>query len=150
MKITFDLEKEELDQLAMMAYLAQFIVDSSGEFTTDYKYPKIENFKAMLRKLNKEILLAFPNTRYVEADEKNKAIFTHTLETENSAHLLLQQFTNEVYLERICSELSSRDYKEHGGTEYEVLDMNVVFTSIYQNNMKELKEHGLKNFFINK
>jgi hypothetical protein len=149
MQITIDASKEELNQLAVMAYLAQYIVDSSGEYSKGYKYPEMEEYQSMLRKINKSILLNLPDTKMVEANENNSNIFVHTIETEDACELLKNQFENSIYLERICTEITRRDFIEQGG-DYNNSSFLIseVFESIYNNNMKELKEYGLSRLKI--
>jgi ferritin-like metal-binding protein YciE len=148
-KITLEATKEEFDQLAIMAYLAQYVVDSSGKYGTGYKYPKMEEYLSMLRKLNKEILLAMPDSEMVQANELHNRIFVHTIETENQCQLLKETFEKSGYLESVCTEISRRDFIEQGG-DYDNATSIVseVFLSIYESNMRELEEFGLSRFKI--
>ncbi len=149
MQITIDATKEELDQLAIMAYLAQYVVDSSGKYSTGYKYPKMAEYSSMLRKMNKEILIAMPDSKMIEADENTERIFTHTIKTKDECQLLKETFENSNYLERICTEISRRDFIEQGGDYNNAASIiSETFISIYDGNMRELQEYGLSRFKI--
>jgi hypothetical protein len=148
-KIIFEVTNEELDQLAVMAYLAQYVVDSSGKYSTGYKYPHMQDYLSMLRKINKEILLEMPKTEMVEADGSNEHIFSHTMKTEDTCQKLRDEFENSTYHDRICMEITRRDFIEQGGDrENSPSVYGDLFISLHDNNMKESKEYGLSRFKI--
>jgi hypothetical protein len=151
MQLILDATAEELEELAKMAYVAQFVFDSSGTFSDGYKYPYTAVFDAALRKLNKAMLTLIPHSGLLEVDEQNNNVFTHTMEMEVHCKKVLDTFSNDSYLECICTELTRRDYKEKVGEEDDdmiIFGPGDVFTILYDNNMKELKANGLKRLRI--
>ncbi len=147
MQLIVDATADELEELAKMAYVAQFVFDSSGEFTTGYSYPKIKEFDAALRTLNKALLQALPNTKLLEIDEGNSNVFTHTIQMENECRPILQEFSNDTYIERVCTEITTRDYIEQGGTLETASSLySDVFKILYKRNKVELKQYGLSRF----
>lgn len=151
MQLTLDATADELEELAKMAYVAQFVFDSSGEFSDSYKYPYTAVFEAALRKLNKALLPLIPESRLLEADEQSNNVFTHTIEMEIHCKKILDTFSEDSYLESICTELTRRDYIEKGGnpnTEEIILGLSEVYTILYNNNMAELKQYGLSRFKV--
>lgn len=147
MNLKIEATKGEIEEIAVMTYLSNHIVSSSGEFSDGYKYQNKDILHSVTRKLNKEILSKLPESKFVEADENSDSIFTHTIEMERHCQKILNQFYDEGILARICNEISKRDYFElYGDDDFLVLDYNIKFSAIYENNMKELNEFGLKRF----
>lgn len=149
MQIKFDATKEELDQLAIISYISYHVMNSSGRFSTGYKYPKMEIFDTTLRKIYKAILEQDPKTKLAQINGNDDSVFTSNIETEQACHLLLEQYTDDVFLERICTEITERDFIEQGGQANNASSLvSEIFASIYANNMRELKEYGLSRFKI--
>jgi hypothetical protein len=149
MQLTIDATTEELEELAKMAYVAQFVFDSSGKFSDSYKYPYTALFDAALRKLNKALLPLIPHSKLLELDEQSDNVFTHTLEMEVHCKKVLDTFSNDSYLESICSEVTTRDYEEKTSQPApEIIFPGDVYSILYDNNMEELKQNGLKRLRI--
>ncbi len=151
MQLILDAADEELEELAKMAYVAQFVFDSSGKYSNSYKYPGIEVFKVALRKLNKALLPLIQQSHLLEVDEQSNKVFTHTMEMEKICKKILDTFSKDCYLERVCTELTRRDYIEKGGNSYTeeiILGLNEVYTILYNNNMAELRQNGLSRFRV--
>ena len=53
MELKIEASKDQLVQIAKMAYIAQYVIDSSGTFSKGYKYPDFELFQSALRQLNR-------------------------------------------------------------------------------------------------
>ncbi len=149
MQLTIDATPEELEELAKMAYVAQFIFDSSGKFSTGFKYSNMPIFKQALRKINKALLQAMPDIEILELDEKNENVFTHSIKMEPACREILLQFSEDTYLNRVCTELTRRDYrKKTGQPTPEIIFPGGVYSILYDNNMAELKANGLSNFTL--
>ena len=71
MELKIDGTKEELEQIAIMGYLANFILNGSKEDTALKNYPKLEVFNNTLRKVHKAILELIPDTEILEVDRYN-------------------------------------------------------------------------------
>jgi hypothetical protein len=149
MQLTIDATTEELEELAKMAYVAQFVFDSSGRVSKNYKYPCMAVFDQALRKLNKALLPLIPNAGLLEVDEKSDMVFTHTIEMEVHCNKIVEQFSRDTYLNSVCSELTRRDYREKTGHPSPgVIFPGDVYSILYDNNMEELKQNGLKRLRI--
>ena len=74
-------------------------MDISVECTTGYYYPNTPLFNKALRQFNKALVLAMPKSKYVQANERTKEVFTHTFENE---------FETCMFNEQICD--SRRGY----------------------------------------
>ena len=147
MQLTIDATTEELEELAKMGYVAQYVYDSSGKVSQNYKYPCMAVFEQALRKLNKALLPLIPHSSLLEIDEKREMIFTHTFEMEVHCTKIVEQFAEDTYIDRVCTELTRRDYIEQGGNSKPViLGLSEVYTILYNNNMAELKANGLSRF----
>jgi hypothetical protein len=149
MQVTFEATTAELEQLAKMAYIAQYVFDSSGKFSTGFKYPDMPVFDSALRILTKTLLQAMPGTELLEVDERSDNIFTHTIQMEEECGKILQEFGETVHFQKVCTELTRRDYIEKGGNpEDAVIGHNTIYTILYNSNMAELKQYGLSRFKI--
>jgi hypothetical protein len=147
MQVTFEASEDELEQLAIMTYIAQYVVDSSGKFSEGYQYPNIKIFYAALRLLNKALLQQLPNTPLLEIDERSQNVFIHTIEAENDCEKILKAFSEDSYLDVVCTEITQRDYIEMGhSTNDVILGLDDVYTILYNNNMAELQKNGLSRF----
>ncbi len=153
MQLIIEANEEELEELAKMAYVAQFVFDSSGEHSTGYKYPHMQTVNSALRIINKALLPLIPHSHLLEVDGHNDNVFTHSIEMEKHCSKLIETYAKDCYLERICGELTTRDYIEKGGnpdTEQIILGVSEVFTILYNKNMAELKQYGLSRFRLEK
>ena len=78
MELKIEASQEELEQIAKMAYIAMYVVDSSGKFSTGYKYPDMELFNSALRQLSIGLyFLPFHRLAYPKPMNKAKK-FLHT------------------------------------------------------------------------
>jgi hypothetical protein len=106
MQITIEGTKEEIEQLAVIGYIAQFVADSSMQTQSGrYLYPDKDILSSSIRKLNKAICLAIPESELVNIDEKSRRVFTHTLKTENICGSLLIEFAQDMFYEKIWGQL---------------------------------------------
>jgi hypothetical protein len=150
MEVKFEASKEELAELAKMAYVARFVFDSSGVFSTGYKYPNKDIFNLALRTFNKMILAYIPNSDYVEIDELDEELFINTMTIHEECEAVIDQYNEECFLEKVCLQLTNRDYTEQYGR---TLNLQALLTSdvyhiLYNSNEEELLQHGLKRLRI--
>lgn len=150
MEIKFEISKEELAELAKMAYVAQFVFDSSGKFSTGYKYPLMGTFDAALRTFNKMLWQNIPESGLMEIDEQHESVFTHTIQMENACNEVLNEYGNSEFLERVCKQLTDRDYEEqYNGIADSVASVTGdVYRILYNNNMEELQQNNLRRLRI--
>ena len=145
MEITIEATKEELGQMAKMAYIGQYVADSSGQFSSGYQYPNIELLHDALRQLNKALYQAIPGSGLLEVDGNNRKVFTHTMLMEDTCRPMIEEFNDADFLNRVCTQLSNRDFEEQCGTPDDAyLVPNAAYEAIYNNNMEALKNDGLK------
>lgn len=148
MEVKLDLTKDELVEIAKMTFLAQFVMDSSGTHSTDYKYPNLEKFLDVLRELNKTLLPYIKEYDLLEVDGRMPRVFTHTMRMEDEMAPVLEQFSDDSFLERICKAITDREYiEDYDGVNLglQIIGDNGIYDILYQNNLKELKQNGLKN-----
>ncbi len=150
MKIKFEISKEELAELAKMAYVAQFFFDSSGKFSTGYKYPHTVTFNAALRIFNKMLWQYIPESNLAELDEENEDVFTHTMQMEDDCYKVLNEYGNSEFLEKVCKQLTDRDYEEqyNGSANSSASITSDVYPILYDNNMEELQHNGFKRLRV--
>ena len=150
MEIKFEASKEELAELAKMVYIAHFVVSSSGKFGLGYKYPLLNIFNAADRVLNKMLLQYIPESGLVEVDEQSDNIFTHTMQMEKECEAILNENKEDGFLERVCNELTNRDFIElyDGTPDSASRIVSDVYQVLYDSNEKELKEHRLKRLKV--
>lgn len=150
MEIKFEISKEELAELAKMAYVAQFVFDSSGKFSTGYKYPLMDTFDAALRIFNKMLWQNIAESGLIEIDEQHESVFTHTMQMEQDCNEVLNEYGNFEFLERLCKQLTDRDYEEqYNGTPNSLESVTSdVYRILYNNNMEELEQNNLKRLRI--
>jgi hypothetical protein len=154
MELKIELTKDEMAELAKMAYIAQYVMDSSGPHaqSSHYRYPNLPLFKNTLQLLYRAMLQQMPQTELLEVNEKNKTILS-SIKIENEIRPVFHQFEQDGFLSTICTAITDRDYtEEYGGGDDNsegpapVMGDNSVYDILYQNNWKELKRNGLKNF----
>ncbi len=145
MEVKFEASKEELEELAKMAFVAQFVFDSSGKFSDGYKYPFMKQFEAALRTVNKLLVQHIPQSGLVEVDEISASKFTHTIQMEEACEKVLLEFGESCFLEELCKQITDRNYTEEykGSLENAFTFSSDVYRILYQNNEKELKESGV-------
>lgn len=150
MEIKFEISKEELAELAKMAYVAQFVFDSSGKFSTGYKYPLMGTFDAALRVFNKMLWQHIPESGLVEIDEQHESVFTHTMQMEKQCNDVLNEFGSFDFLEKVCKQLTDRDYEEqyNGSANSSASITSDVYPILYDNNMEELQHNGFKRLRV--
>ena len=144
-KMQLLLSDDELQELARLLYLAQFVVDSSHDV-----YDRKELMNSLLEKVNN---LAFERLeitvgRDVQTSSRNVRFFSFIQNMEEESYSVLQAFGDELYYENISEELADRDFKEkYGHVETEALFFN---KSLYESleNLRyfyrtELEENSL-------
>ncbi len=148
MELKLEATPEEFEQLAIMAFVAQFVIDSSGPFSKGYKYKDFDTMLTALRTLNKGLLQILPNTKILEVDGLSTRVFTHSIDMEDKGLPMLEQFMHNNYLEDVCSEITRIEYTQKTGLNAADEDtfQTEVFHILYEQNMKELEANGLKNF----
>jgi len=145
MEVKFEASKEELEELAKMAFVAQFVFDSSGKFSDGYKYPFMKQFGAALRTVNKLLVQHIPESGLVEVDERSEQRFTHTIKMEEACEKVLLEFGESCFLEELCKQITDRDYTEkYKGSLEDVSSFSSdIYHILHEGNMKELEENGV-------
>ena len=149
MKLVIQASKEELEEIAKLAYLANIVVSNSNEKNKNYQYPDIAIFNSALRLLYKALLQHMPASGLIEIDENAGTLFTHTLLMEQQCSNMVNEYGEESFDNQLCTTITNRDYKEKGGDPAKAeLFYNGLYETLYNNNMIELKANGLGRFRI--
>lgn len=151
MEVKFEATKAELIELAKMAYVADYVFDSSGHTSSGYRYLYMNEFAAALRVFNKMLVQHIGDTGLVEVDGNWSQVFTHTMLMEDECEKVLNQFKEECFADKVCTALTDRDYVEQYGamqTEEGSQINSEAYHILYDNNMLEIQKHGLKRLRI--
>jgi len=151
MEVKFEASKAELIELSKMAYIAQYVVDSSGRFSTGYHYLYLKEFESALRLFNKMLLQHIGDVGLLEVDEQSQDIFTHTMLMEDECQKVMAEFQKACFIEELCDGLTDRDHDEQYGVKMREGGFRIydeAYQILHDKNMRELKTHGLKRLRI--
>jgi len=149
MKITLDFNKEEIEELAKMVYIAQCVVGRSDRYPElEVNYPQMAVFEKTAEAVYKVCFEAAPESiLYSDEGYNSEATYNHTVKMEDELDDLMESFVEQNQTINICDAITQRLYTNLKGGEDDKADFE-LWEGIFESTKQKIKTRGLKNLYF--